>query len=506
MIPKDSQGEREGNEDPASASEAVSAGLNFLRKGTWLTAGGMVAGNISPVLVIFLARAFRPDVFGVYVSMQLLVLTLSKVTSLGLDRGLPWYVAAHGTKQPRCADALWLATVSSVGISLLLVLVVILATVWAGSETSSWTLGGPHRALAAGCFLSLPGWSLLHVHAGALEGARQPAYRIYVNQGLVMALAPASALVLFALGAGSWALPAGLFLATSVGVVILLRRSRTIFAWPEHWSRLRPDATLFRYCWPLGISELVSGARNRADIWFVLALAGPLRAGVYAVMTTLPAGVRSIRQSYDPMVLAVLSAMRPRDHDRLREVFSYAVHRVSSLQLVMATAVALFPEELLSLAGREYVLEPRALSLLLLGHLVWGSLGLTSNVVLGLGRSAALLNVNVAALLVGAGLNWLLIPRLGLVGAGLASAATAALMSLAALGLQLQLTKRWVFAAHLWSNTLLLLLVVIGITFQSELLAWGWLWRGALAALVAALISLNLLWKRPPRPVGPEPV
>ena len=468
--------------------------ISFLRKGTWLTLAGVVAGNVSPVLVVLLARTFSPDIFGLYVSLQLLVLTVSKAATLGLDRGLAWYVAAQHEHPERGARALGAATRLAVLLSSVIVVGVAVAVAlgWRGEGH-----GNGDGAFAVACFLALPCWCVLHLHAGALEGLLRPGYRILLNQGLVTALAPATALALVALGAGRWALPAGLVCANAVGAVLIIRAVRRELPGLAYWRKERLNRELFAYSWPIGLSDVIIGVRARADLWLVLLMAGPVAAGVYAVMSTLPSGVRVIRQNYDPVVISVVSSLPANRTRELPTVFSYAVHMVSSLQLLLAVVVLFFPAEILSLAGKEYVLEPSALSVLLVAHVIQGSLGMVGAVVLGLGESRALLFFNAGALLLSAALNVCWIPRLGLLGAALASAVTALVTSLATLALQLRLTRSWLFSRHLWSNLLLILLfsgAVFGL--QAMLEQYSFLQRCALAASGCALILINLWHKR----------
>jgi O-antigen/teichoic acid export membrane protein len=183
--------------------------------------------------------------------------------------------------------------------------------------------------------------------------------------------------------------------------------------------------------------------------------------------------------------------------DQLPRVFSYAVHMVSSLQLAIAGVVLLFPKELLSLAGKQYVLEPQALAMILVGHVILGFLGMTSLVVLGQGKSRALLFFNLAGLALNVLLDAWWIPERGLVGAAEAGVATALCTSLAMVALQLNMTRSWIFMRHLWTNAALVLFFTCAVfAYQAPLLELPLPERLILAVAAGLLLLANVWVKR----------
>ena len=66
----------------------IKADQKYLVKSTFLNLLGTGLKIIAPLLMIVVARVFDKALFGVYVSTQLWVLTMSRVAVLGLDKGL----------------------------------------------------------------------------------------------------------------------------------------------------------------------------------------------------------------------------------------------------------------------------------------------------------------------------------------------------------------------------------------------------------------------------------
>lgn len=473
-------------------SAEVAEQKTFLSSGARLTALGMLAGNVAPVLVILLARAFPPEVFGLYVSLQLLVLTVSKLTSLGLDRGLTWYFAHHRSTPEVAFQGL---NASSWAVLTLSFAVLALVTVAHALGLLALAPGmeDADGLFVIACFSALPAWSLLHIHAGALDGVKRPEFRIFLNQAFVYALAPCISLLLLVVGLDRWALPAGLIASNVIGLVLIVAATKRIMPAMVYWPMARPDTQLLRYSFPLCLNELFAGLLLRADLWMLLLILGPTPAAVYAVMTTLSAGVRAARQGYDQMIIPVVSVMQGRA--RLAEVFSYAVHRISTIQLVIGVGVLLFPAELLLLAGKDYVLEPQAFSVLLVSQLVQGFLGLSAVVVLGLGQSKPLLQTTILALVVNVVLNAVLISEYGITGAAFATTAALGLSSIVLLVIQVRLTGSWLYQRRLIPNAVLILgLSVTALGYQTSLARLDVPARIVIALLLLGVIAANYWW------------
>jgi O-antigen/teichoic acid export membrane protein len=96
---------------------------------------------------------------------------------------------------------------------------------------------------------------------------------------------------------------------------------------------------------------------------------------------------------------------------------------VTLIQLAIGFFIVLFPDEILMIAGKSFVINPEVLGILLFGNLLNGFFGLSGTVINGMGNSRFMLKLNVFTLLFALGMNALLIPRLGLAGAALSTAA-----------------------------------------------------------------------------------
>jgi O-antigen/teichoic acid export membrane protein len=429
----------------------------YLVKGTILNLVGLVLRNISPVLMIGLARLFPSEVFGVFISVQLFVLTFSHLLMMGFDRGMIWYIP-HNQKagRPLHSGLVPVTYITHITAFIVWLLVAVFYSIHGEHVISSLRPVSPFFILL--CLFSLVPFASLHGFAAVLEGLRLPEYKLLVNQFLTITLGPLIAIVLHIVGVGSISLAIGFTASNLLGAIVILwivnRRLPGI-----RWNRLeRIRRDLWRYSWPLGLAEAVAGILLRVDLWMILLLLGPKDAAVYAIMLTLSNGLKTIQQNYDPLIVPIVSTMKAEDRKaHLKHVYSYAVNMVTSIQMLVAVAVLFFPVEIMSIAGKSYSVQPQALSILLVGNLVHGFLGLNGQVILGLGKSRFMLGLNASTLVLNLILNIVLIPRMGISGAATATVLAYIVQCLVMFIHQTQLTGRYVYEAHLTINALLIL-------------------------------------------------
>ncbi len=398
----------------------------YLVRSAWIQTIGMVVKMLAPALVIATARFFPQAVYGAYVSLQLLVLTLSRVTSFGMDRSLVALVSEAGGAGSESAAkgiqaASWLAFVLS----------------WIPAFVL-WVSGGdlPSILVMAG----LVPWTLLLLWTGALEGARKPEYRVLFIHVIAFLLAPLLGVLFLWMGMVNTCLPWGFFIGNWISLFLSVWFLKKFFPHIALFPITFPTWHFLRYSLPVALSELVAPLIQRVDLWMILALLGPEKAAVYAVMTTLANGLRSVRQGYDNVILTLAaSAKNQENKSSFEQAYVSTTRWVSFLQSLIAIVVLLFPSFLLGLAGKNYVVEPAALGLMVSGHLVYGYFGLSGQVLLGMGLSKWQFYQSLLALGLSAVLNLYWIPLYGLRGAAMASLTV----------LSLQALMQWFVARHL---------------------------------------------------------
>jgi len=404
---------------------SIQTDQKFLMKSSLLTLVSTILKVVAPVLTIVVARVFGKEIFGVYVSTQLLVLTLCRISVFGLDKGLHRYLPQNKVygrpNHEGIIESMWTTAYIALGIS-----VIIWVSAFFDLQRISSGLAMLSSAEISLYVLSLVPYTMLLLFAGASEGNRHPQYKIFINDFAVSTLAPVIALALHFGGfADKLALPIGLFVSNFLGVLIYVLLMNRQFPQMYWFLKKKIPSELLKFSLPIGFSEIVGSFLLRVDLWMVLALIGPEAAGIYAVMVTISNGLKTIRQSYQPILTPVVAGMSKESLDTdLKPVFSYCVSMVTLIQLGIGFFIVLFPEQTMMIAGKSFITKENpvaVLGILMIGNLINGLFGLSGSVINGLGKSRFLLLMNVVSLVLAIVLNRIFIPLFGIAGAALAS-------------------------------------------------------------------------------------
>ena len=158
----------------------MEADNQFLKKSAWLNIVGTILKICGPLLTVLLARVFGAAEFGIFVSTQMLLLTISRSCTLGLDKGLYWYLPQNKLKNREPHDGVMESFWISVAVSLFCTVIIFI-----GSFTPLISKELPWYAL------SLVFYAASYVLSNASEGNRKPQNAIFINSFLVAVLSPA---------------------------------------------------------------------------------------------------------------------------------------------------------------------------------------------------------------------------------------------------------------------------------------------------------------------------
>ncbi len=380
----------------------------FLKKAMIVNVVGTILKVCGPLLTFVMARIFGAAEFGIFISAQTLLLTIAHSATLGLDKGLYWYLPQNKLQARKDYDGIMESFWISAAIALFCT-----AVIFAGSFTPYISKELPWYALSLLFYVGS------YVFSTASEGNRRPQNAVFVNSFLTVSIAPAVSIALHFLDIPH-ALPLGLLVGQAVGFFVhfvLVRRQ-----FPE--MPFRPGKTvpgaLLKYSLPLGFGEFVSAFLTRSSLWMVMLFLGPEKAGAYGIMVTISNALQTIRVGFTPILTPVVAGMdKGRLHTDLKPVYSYCVFMVTFIQLLIGFFIVLFPDLILGIAGKDFIVQPETLGFLLLVHLVAGFGGMSIVVLNGMGKSLYSLIIDIVSLAVALVSGYFLIPAFGLVGAAL---------------------------------------------------------------------------------------
>jgi O-antigen/teichoic acid export membrane protein len=394
-------------------------------------------------LVVLITRGLGAKGAGVLFLAIALFTILTNAAELGADTGLVRFVARNRAlaRTPEIRPMLGVAIWPVAGASALLGAVVLVA-----APTLAHLLVDPGQRQDAVTYLRVmaPFVPLGTVMTVALAGTRGfGTVRPYVAvQNILVPVArPVLVAVVLLAGLGSvaialaWALPLGL--GCVAGLVLLfafLARAERQAAGPIARRSLREIGSEF---WRFSVPRGVAGFFQIAILWVDVLLVGVFRpdsdVGVYsAVSRTVMAGtlvLQAVRLAVAPQISRLLAID---DRSRAQTVFQNATWWLIAASWPIYITLAVFAPLVLRAFGPGFATGEAALTVLALAMLVDMGTGNVSTVLLMAGKSSwNLVNTGVSVVM-NVGLNLILIPRLGIVGAALAWAASIVVENLAA--------------------------------------------------------------------------
>jgi O-antigen/teichoic acid export membrane protein len=427
-----------------SAQRALSDDARALRRGAVTNGIGYAVAALQPPLLVLVVRAYGAESFGLYTAVNGLLWIALRVALLGLDKGLLWWVARAGPAQAASAvraSLRWVLGASTLTALVIAGLLTPALARWADLEGAEPTL----RVMSFG----LIPMSLTELLLCVGLGQRRVGTKVFVRDGLLpMSFVGAALLGHLAGMRGPEGLGAAFIVShvmSAIGAVWALRRvlsgvlsgapSDTLPEAARRRTALWPPepipAELARYTRSAFGAELVNSISQRMDVLMVAALTDARTLGIWAAVMQVGNVVRTIRRSFDPIVVTTFAKIGALpERRRLVQGFSHATRLILTAQTPVLLFLVAFAGPILRLFGDGFESGSAALITLSVCWLFNGLVGLNGFVVAGFGRSDWLLLDIVIATLAQAGLAWLWVPPFGLLGAALSVAASQTLVCL----------------------------------------------------------------------------
>jgi O-antigen/teichoic acid export membrane protein len=262
----------------------------------------------------------------------------------------------------------------------------------------------------------------------SIENVGKPAFQLLLAVGVIAAGLGTTAIAV------SWTIPIALgFLAAIAWLLAILRRVERQDGMPH--AAPRPMSELARGFWrfsaPRGVAGMFQVIVAWSDILLVGALASAYAAGIYAAVSRFAVVgtlvLRALIVSIGPQISSLLARNL---FQRAQTVYQTSTWWLTAASWPLYILLAVFSPLFLRVFGEEFTAGHTALTILASAMLVSMACGPVSVVLLMSGKSSWNLYNTVVSASVGVGLNILLVPKYGIEGAAVASAAAVILNNL----------------------------------------------------------------------------
>ncbi|RAW46633.1 flippase [Halorubrum sp. 48-1-W] len=437
-------------------------------------AGELIKKGFGFLVVAMITRLVSPGVYGLFV-LSTSVLHLTQVfASAGLHRAIDYFVPQYLERgEPGRARGV---TVQVFGL-LLLTSTVTAVGVFLAAETLATAFDEP--GIATGLRLLAVALPLLAVFNGLMasySGIKRLRYRVYVRditRPTVRLLATVGLLLVgFGLVGIVGGYVVGLLVGITLGVVLLVRQD--VLRGGE--TTFTPVREVLWYGVPLALAGVIYVVMGQVDYFVVGYYMSSDDVGIYRIGYMLAANLLVFFSSLAP-VFKPLIAERRHDHDAVTERYRTATRWVLALSLPVAAVLVLGAEAYLSLVFTpQYTAASGVVLALVVGYLVSVTAGGPGGTLLqGLGYSRMVFLNSTLLLIANVVFSVLLVPRYGILGAGVGTMLALMLSGTAAL-----LEVYYYRGIHPFTREL-------------GLVVAAWLPALALGALVVTLVSNDLV-------------
>lgn len=394
--------------------------------------GNAVSQVLRFAMVVVLARLLDTAQVGLYFQAFAFLAILGLLSLSGFQSALTRFVAVFrvdgdsASLRGTLRLGLGIPTLSAIALGALLF---VLSSRLADQVFHDPRLASPLRFVA----VALPATVLTDAALSATRGFKT--MRPYALVGLIFE--PASRLlltwVLVALGFGLSGAMSGL-VATNVAAAFLAVLAIRRLAAPSNSTPRYRWRLLFSFSTVSWVSTLASTGLLWADTLLLGIYGSASDVALYQVATRLTLLVmifmHSLNASFAPRIADLY---RSGQRESLGALYALVTSWIVRLSLPAFVLIMVFPQQLLSMFGDEFTAGASITVLLAVGTLFDVLSGPCGHMLVMSGRPALTMANNLCGLALNIGLNIWLIPRFGLTGAGIAWAASLALINVARL-------------------------------------------------------------------------
>ena len=388
-----------------------------IKRGARLNFLGILARSPRALYLILVARLFGSEMLGLYLLGWAVVDVCSKFGIFGLDRGLLRFLPSRADAARRPERARLVRTALLMGLvtsSMTAAGLYLLAPIFGEILLNQPAVVSGLRILS----LAVVPLTLSSILLALTRSERQMQYEVWVRSliepGLLIGLA-----VLFWLAGWDWGLFAAQTLALTAGAVV-----SAVFCFRLGLLDVRADqpaegwvSRLGSFALPVAGYDFLAIGVMSLDLFLLARWVPPAELGIYGAAVQVAILTKKARQSFEPILLPVLSErVQQRDREAVKASLQSVSRSIAVFALGFLLLVVVFGREILRLYGEEFAAGATALVLIAAGHAMHGFWGVAENVILLKKPEWNLLNWIVGAL-VALAANLLLIPRFGLEGA-----------------------------------------------------------------------------------------
>jgi len=473
---------------PSSASQEQNI-LKVAKGGGITFVGSLVEFGVRFFMGILIARILGSEDFGLYTLVLTIVAVSAGLALLGLPSALVRYIALYANR--RDGPGIWGTLQVGIGVTTVLAVVMAVGLALLADPLAYGLFHAPRLAPLLRWFsLLVPFLALVDILAAATRGfgrMEPTAVSKSIAQPIIK-LALVLCVALVGLNASRVLMAHFISVVASFAIILIfLNRSFTLRR-PLGSGRREPKEML-KFSLPLHLDFMIATFRGNIQTFLLGALNTLATVGIFTVASQ----INMIGQMYHA---AIVTASMPivselygqEERGKLARFYQTMTKWTFTLNLPLFIIVLVFAAPILSIFGEDYVDGALALTILAFGSLVNTGTGICGVVINMTGNTGFNLINSVILTVVTVGLNLLLIPKWGLIGAAWATMVAAVGVNLLRLSEVYFLFKMFPYNASFF-KPILAGLVTLGAALGIRRLHIGDTLAGVVISVVALLAT-----------------
>ena len=404
----------------------------IVQGGSLLLLASLFGNGINYVFGIFLGRALGPSQFGLYVLGLTLFNTVVFMAPLGIDRGMLKFVSEQlGLGQDDKARRTIAQGVTMVAFFSLLFALGLAAS---AGVIASALYQKPELAAALFFFSGIiPFAAITTVLLQALQAYRVVRYTVFIKYVWEPLAKLVLAAVLLQAGFGLYGVLAAMLFTHLASLGFALRPAGRIAGLGLRNALSRDHGNvkgLVAFCWPLTVADLFRVVAPRSDVMILGYWVASQEVGIYGAAFQTAAVLALVAGAFEALFAPIIGRLLARqDLTALGKMYCAVSRWTLIFSAPMFSVMLLFAGEILGLFGTDFKAGATCIAILVIGQLVHNAGGGAHTILLMSGRSRTVMWNTVTLGVILVGLNAVLIPRFGMVGAAAATSGSLVIMT-----------------------------------------------------------------------------
>jgi O-antigen/teichoic acid export membrane protein len=393
-----------------------------IARGAFTNFLGVLARSLNFAFYIFLGRIYGAKVTGIFILALATVDVVSKLGILGLDRGILTIGAKKHQEKDETGFYRSVAQALIIGFGATLLMVVginALAEFIAHRFYQQDELLTPLKTMSIGMFF----WMVSAILLFTTRSVRIMKYEVYTKSLVEPLVLMIAAVAFYYISPGISGLSQAFLLSVVAGSVSSIYFFGKTFSFKKlfrQFFKLPGLLEVAKFATPIGFYDLLNLLLQRIDVFMLGRFAPSSQLGVYGIAQSIAFGAKKIRQSFDPILIPVISSRyQEGNHEAIRLHYQNVTRWILILNLAVLGLFVFAAKPALALFGKDFQGGDTALILLTSAVVLNGVLGVSELFIL-IDRPLINLMNTIGTIIMSIVLNLLLIPRWGMEGAAAA--------------------------------------------------------------------------------------